>query len=40
MKLYVQDDFYQISVYVILLYADHETLQKNFTKIMEKNGQK
>ena len=37
MKLYVQNNFRQISVYVILLYADHETLQKNFTKSMEKN---
>ena len=36
MKLYVQNNFHQISVNVILLLADYETLQKNFTKIIEK----
>ena len=40
MKFYVQNNFCQISVYVILLWADYETLQRNFTKILEKNGQK
>ena len=40
MKLYVQHKFCQISVYVILLQADHEPLQRKFTKIIEKNGQK
>ena len=32
--------FCQISVYVILLQTNHELLQKNFTKILEKNGKK
>ena len=40
MKLYVQNNFRQISVHVILLWTDHETLQKNFTEIMEKKRSK
>ena len=40
MKLYHQDNFWQMLVYIILLSADHKPLQKNFTKILGINGQK
>ena len=40
LKLYNQDNFWQMVVYIMLLWADHGPLQKNFNKILEKNGQK
>ena len=40
MKLYNQDNFWQMLVYIILLGADHGPLQKNFNKILGINGQK
>ena len=39
MELYNQDNFWQMLVYIILLWADHGTLQKNFTKILRINIQ-
>ena len=38
MKLYNQDNFWQMLVYIILLWADHGPLQKTFTKILGLNG--
>ena len=40
MRLYNQDNFWQMLVYIILLWADHGPLQKNFTKILGINGKK
>ena len=40
MKLYNQDNFWQMLVYIILLCADHGPLQINFTKILGINGPK
>ena len=39
-KFYNQDNFWQMFVYIILLLADHGPLQKNFTKILGRNGRK
>ena len=40
MKRYNQENFWQMLVFIILLWADDEPLQKNFTKILGINGQK
>ena len=40
MKLYNQDNFWQMLVYIILLWVDHGPLQKNFIKILGINGPK
>ena len=40
MKLYNQDNFWQMLAYIILLWTEHGPLQKKCTKILGINGQK